>query len=388
MLRRRLRREDHPKLIALASLAVVIFLYACFQFTVGRGTVAHAPTPSPTPYPQIAPLWRIAFQRAREDRPDAVTDIWVARADGSDVHRLIEDAEQPAWSPDRRRLAFARRGNVWIASADGTGQRQLTFWPDAPPNGTVYVAGISWNATDDYLSFGRAEQMGVRTAGADREALLGTTTVYHVTLKTLPNWQPTNPSIPFLRPRDVTPTALPDRKFAPQFDVNEGYTSFHFTDNRFPAWSPSGTRFIVVRNGDLWLAESEFDGAPLLGWTGARVVASAVYDGWTGGASHWVVAPTSVSWSPDESFFVYTNCRITGSGQDNLNVVWRRTYTNENGYPTIVYENARLEQPASHVSVSPDGKWLLLTYEGSVTAVTPEGKNPRPILRNAQHAVW
>lgn len=388
MLRRRLRREDYPKLIALASLAAVILLSICFRFTAGGVTVSHTPVPSPTPYPQIAPHWRIAYQRPREDRPDADTDIWITRADGADTRRIIEDAEQPAWSSDRRHLAFARRGNVWIASADGTGQRQLTFWPDAIPNGPVYIAGIAWNTKGDYLSFGRAEQMGVRMPGTDRETLIRTATVYHGTLKTIPGWTPTNPALPFLRPRDVTPTDLPDRKFAPQFDINEGYSSFHFTDNRFPAWSPSGTRFIVVRNGDLWLAESEFDGAPLLGWTGARVVASAVYDGWTGGASHWVVAPTSVSWSPDESFFAYTNCRITGSGQDVLNVVWRRTYTGENGYPTIVYENTRLEPPASHVSVSPEGRWLLLTHEGGVTAVTPEGKNPHLILRNAQHAVW
>lgn len=67
---------------------------------------------------------------------DLVTGIWVLPIGGGRARRLtddLQDATQPHWSPDSRRLAFQayRDGNyhLWIINADGSGLRQLTSGP-------------------------------------------------------------------------------------------------------------------------------------------------------------------------------------------------------------------------------------------------------------------
>ncbi len=56
-------------------------------------------------------------------------DVWVIRADGTRKHRLTRSTaleDTPTWSPDRRRLAFVRDGRIWIMNANGSAQHVLT----------------------------------------------------------------------------------------------------------------------------------------------------------------------------------------------------------------------------------------------------------------------
>jgi TolB protein len=79
-------------------------------------------------------------------------ELWVARPDGSDLHRLTQpsryDDQQPQWSPDGRRLVLVRieraRGRLalWVIRSDGGGARRITPWalgagdhPDWSPDG-------------------------------------------------------------------------------------------------------------------------------------------------------------------------------------------------------------------------------------------------------------
>jgi Tol biopolymer transport system component len=58
--------------------------------------------------------------------------IYLANPDGSDARPITSGIvmEQPAWSPDSKRIAVARRNSgVWIMNADGTDQRQLASIP-------------------------------------------------------------------------------------------------------------------------------------------------------------------------------------------------------------------------------------------------------------------
>jgi Tol biopolymer transport system component len=91
---------------------------------------------------------KIVFSGSRPE--DADMDIFVVNADGSGLVRLTTapgDDQYPAWSPDGRSIVFISTrtgiGQVWLMSADGSNQRQLTFdagekdqVPDWKPDGT------------------------------------------------------------------------------------------------------------------------------------------------------------------------------------------------------------------------------------------------------------
>lgn len=59
-----------------------------------------------------------------------VHTVEVASGSRSRVTYAVDDDTSPAWSPDGRRLAFVRDGAVWVANADGNGQRRLATGTD------------------------------------------------------------------------------------------------------------------------------------------------------------------------------------------------------------------------------------------------------------------
>jgi len=66
-------------------------------------------------------------------------DAYVANLDGSGATLVATKAENAVWSPDGQRIAFERANPnqsrvIFVANADGTGQRQLTFPPDLTIN--------------------------------------------------------------------------------------------------------------------------------------------------------------------------------------------------------------------------------------------------------------
>jgi Tol biopolymer transport system component len=79
--------------------------------------------------------------------PFGYNTIYVINADGSDHRRLTRHAYTEsgfAWSPDSRRIGYARerRGGVYLINVDGSGDRRLTR---NPMRQDLLAGGFAWS---------------------------------------------------------------------------------------------------------------------------------------------------------------------------------------------------------------------------------------------------
>jgi Tol biopolymer transport system component len=137
---------------------------------------------------RAVPVWspdgkRIAFQCQTQPSPGdpGSSRICIMNPDGSAVHALpqqpatgLSDAA-PSWSPDGKRIAFARgvgdQTAVFVMNADGSDARQVTPWslragqPDWSPDGKRLVFYSNWNGPTNVSA-------NVYTIGADGSGLV------------------------------------------------------------------------------------------------------------------------------------------------------------------------------------------------------------------------
>jgi TolB protein len=101
-----------------------------------------------------SPAWspdgrRIAFARFFDGQP--FTDLAIINVDGSGLQRLTTaSGEYPTWSPDGARIAFAtaRDGNyeIYVMPADGADQTRLT-------NNPAYDMSPAWSPDGARIAF-------------------------------------------------------------------------------------------------------------------------------------------------------------------------------------------------------------------------------------------
>lgn len=143
-----------------------------------RTTPAATPTTVPsvaaTATPLLAPTGRILFSAIAPT--SAIASIYVMNADSSGVTKLTGTGggNEPAWSPDGKRIAFVRDDGIWVMDADGSQAKQIHHdpagdeWPVWSPDGrqVAFLAspvcgpcdpGITWA-----LSIINADGSGLR----------------------------------------------------------------------------------------------------------------------------------------------------------------------------------------------------------------------------------
>lgn len=216
--------------------------------------------------------------------------------EGGMLVRLTHDGfykQRPAWSPDGKRLVFARhRGDevfLFVVDADGSGERRLTRRDDPEYDAT-------WSPDGTRLAFSLVKVSGtqgdleVYTIGADGSRLEPlAVTQGKLSHEESPAWSPDGKQVAFTSTRDGNQelyVANADGSNVRRL-TNDPALDVH------PCWSPDSNRiaFATSRWGDFELAVVKRDGTLL-----ERVTESPGLDDYP-------------AWSPDGRWLAFTSNR-------------------------------------------------------------------------------
>ena len=204
---------------------------------------------------EFSPAWspdgrRLAFARrsfADENHPGP-WEIWVVNADGTHQRRLAHGTE-PAWSQDGRRVAFtgvyvprAGHPDIWVMRADGTNMRRLTVntsfgdrSPDWSPDGRLIAY------TTNAGGFGNSTRAvwTMRPDGSHKQRLtpIGVRTAS-------PSWSPDGKRIAFIRLGTGLPGASSTLWTMNRDGTNEQSLGVPFATSC--SWAPAGRAIAVA----------------------------------------------------------------------------------------------------------------------------------------------
>jgi Tol biopolymer transport system component len=157
-------------------------------------------------------------------------EIFTVGADGSGLRQLTRNSVQdrmPAWSTSRRKVAFVRRGAIWVMAADGSGQRRL-FQGTQP----------SWSPEGTQLAFTGGSGVSIRPVshGPARRVAAGFS----------PAWSPAGGEIAFVRGARLFAVDIATGVERTIADASTICSPGNETSIAVPDWSPDASKLVFA----------------------------------------------------------------------------------------------------------------------------------------------
>jgi len=283
-------------------------------------------TPTPTPTPEFT--GKLVFQTCNG------CDIYVINADGTGLRRLT-DGLDPTWSPDGKRVAFARwrdpRG-IYVIDEDGRNETLLFGWSQAK--------APAWSPDGGHIVF-------TRRYGGQEEDIEKSFYGFHWTVPAHPWWK-------------LGLVRVEDRYFTDLLCYDHSFS---------PTWSPDGK--VIAYDSDYGLHLTSPDGT-----IGGQFYDRSLY------ALSTDVRDTSPAWSPDSTriafmFNQHDHQEIYVMNADGSNRV------------RLTHEEPFAERPPNNVSPawSPDGRHIAFFTDRNgkwgLYVMNADGSNQRPMFETA-----